>query len=81
MVEPVKIKPYFAVTNMDETTLLAPFLVALIVIICACGVYGVLLCRLYFRIPQDNYEQITEFILTPSTNNEDNIMETETTAV
>ena len=81
MVEPVKIKHNFAVTNMDGTNLFAPFLVALIVMICACGVFGGLLCILFFRVPQDNSEQIPEFTLTSSTNNEDNIMNTETTAV
>ena len=71
VVEPVR-KHYFGVTSMDTTTLFVHLLMLLILVICACGVYGVLLCRLFVRTPQDNSEQNPEIILTPFTNNEDN---------
>ena len=66
---------------MDETTLFDPFLMLLIMMICAFGVGGVLLYRFIFKIPQVNSEQNSEFTLTSFANNEDNNMDTETTVV
>ena len=48
---------------------------------CACGVCGVTLCTLICETPQDNSEQNPELTINLVKNNEDNIIETATTAV
>ena len=67
--------------GMDETPLVVAHLLLSVFVICAYCVFCILLWQIVFTLTQDNYEQNPELPYSLTNSDEDNIIETETTAV